>query len=90
VVGLPGETIELRHGVVYVDGNRLNEPYLNPHKDTRDFPPTKVPAGHVFVMGDNRTDSNDSRFGLGPIPLGDIVGRAFVIIWPPSLIRWLG
>jgi signal peptidase I len=90
VIGLPGETIELRHGVVYIDGKRLREPYLNQVKDTRDFPPTKVPAGHVFVMGDNRTNSNDSRFGLGPIPLDDIVGRAFVIIWPPSRIRWLG
>jgi signal peptidase I len=90
VIALPGETIELKKGVVYIDGRRLREPYLSPVKDTRDFPPTKVPKDHVFVMGDNRTNSNDSRFGLGPIPIDDIVGRAFVIIWPPSRIRWLG
>ena len=90
VIGLPGETIELRHGVVFIDGKRLKEPYLNDIKDTRPFPKTEVPADHVFVMGDNRTNSNDSRFGLGPIPIDDIVGRAFVIIWPPSRVRWLG
>ena len=90
VIALPGETIEIKHGVVYIDGNRLHEDYLNPIKDTRDFPPHKVPADHVFVMGDNRTNSNDSRFGLGYVPIDDIVGRAFVIIWPPSRVRWLG
>jgi signal peptidase I len=90
VIGLPGETLEIRHGVVYIDGRRLNEPYLSPVKDTRDFAKITVPPGHVFVMGDNRTNSNDSRFGLGPIPIGDIVGRAFVIIWPPSRVRWIG
>jgi signal peptidase I len=90
VIGLPGDTLEIKHGVVFVNDQRLNEPYLNKIKDTRDYPPTKVPEDHVFVMGDNRTNSNDSRFGLGPIPIDDIVGRAFVIIWPPSRIRWLG
>ncbi|MFN2544302.1 MAG: signal peptidase I [Actinomycetota bacterium] len=90
VIALPGETIEMKHGVVYIDGDRIDEPYLSPVKDTRDFPATKVPRGDVFVMGDNRTNSNDSRFGLGPIPIDDIVGRAFVIIWPPSRVRWLG
>ena len=90
VIALPGETIQIKHGIVYIDNKRLREPYLNPIKDTRDFPPHTVPAGHVFVMGDNRTNSNDSRFGLGYVPVSDIVGRAFVIIWPPSRLRWLG
>jgi signal peptidase I len=90
VIALPGETIQIKHGIVYIDDKRLREPYLNPIKDTRDFPPHTVPAGHVFVMGDNRTNSNDSRFGLGYVPVSDIVGRAFVIIWPPSRLRWLG
>jgi signal peptidase I len=90
VIALPGETIQIKHGIVYIDDKRLREPYLSPIKDTRDFPPHTVPPGHVFVMGDNRTNSNDSRFGLGYIPVSDIVGRAFVIIWPPSRLRWLG
>jgi signal peptidase I len=80
VIALGGETLEMRHGVVYIDGTQLSEPYLNPVNDTRDYPPTRVPPGHVFVMGDNRTNSNDSRFGLGPIPDGDIVGTVIKII----------
>jgi signal peptidase I len=74
VIALGGETIEIRHGVVFIDGRRLGEPYLNPVKDVRGFPPTRVPPGHVFVMGDNRTNSDDSRFGLGPVPECDILG----------------
>ena len=95
VIGLPGETVECRHGHVYIDGRKLSEPYLKSSikahgRDTRPCGPFHVPKGDVFVMGDNRPDSNDSRYGLGPIPIKDIVGRAFVVIWPPSHIRWLG
>jgi len=90
VIGLPGETVEVNQGVVFIDGHRLREPgYLNPIKDMSDFPPTRVPAGNLFVMGDNRTGSNDSRGTLGFIPLGKVIGRAFVIIWPPSRFHWL-
>src|SRR6266516_2090422 len=88
VVALPGETIEIKAGQVYIDGKALHEPYLSPIKDVRDYPPTPVGPHMLFVMGDNRTNSNDSRFGLGEIPYGKVIGRAFVIIWPPSRIGW--
>lgn len=89
VVGLPGETIEVDEGRVFIDGRRLDEPYLNPLKDLSGYGPTKVPADSLFVMGDNRANSNDSRRGLGFIPYDKVVGRAFVIIWPPSRVQWL-
>jgi signal peptidase I len=86
VVGLPGETIEIRNNVVYIDGRRLSEPYLTPEAQQHngDYPPTKIPAGDLFVMGDNRGNSADSRYGLGFVPVDDVIGKAFVIIWPPS------
>jgi signal peptidase I len=81
VVGLPGETVEARDGVVYVDGRRLEEPYLPEGTVTENLPPTSVPEGHVFVMGDNRGNSHDSR-AFGAIDVDSIVGRAFVRIYP--------
>ncbi len=90
VIGLPGDTIEDSHGIVYVNGVPLRpEPYLSPIRDTSSSGPFHVPAGELFVMGDNRTDSLDSRYGLGYIPISKVIGRAFVVIWPPSRIRWL-
>lgn len=84
VIGLPGDRVEGREGSVHVNGVALVEPYLkNPGLSIRDFGPVDVPVGHVFVMGDNRRSSQDSRF-FGPVPIEDIVGRAFVIIWPVS------
>jgi signal peptidase I len=95
VVGLPGDTIETRDGVVYVNDRRLEEPYLA--DGTRTGDPTNgnnpaidrqvVPDGTVFVMGDNRSNSHDSRYAdRGPIPIDSIVGRAFVLVWPPGKI----
>jgi signal peptidase I len=90
VVGLPGDTVEIdNRGTVLVNGRTVRETYLSPVRDTRPYGPIHVPAGSLFVLGDNRTDSNDSRFGLGFIPMDKVVGRAFVIIWPPSRVRWL-
>jgi signal peptidase I len=90
VIGLPGDTVEIdSRGTVLVNGRAVHEPYLSAVHDTRPYGPIHVPAGNLFVLGDNRTDSNDSRFGLGFIPRDKVVGRAFVIIWPPSRARWL-
>jgi signal peptidase I len=89
VIGLPGETVELRDGRLFVDGVRIREPYLRGAVDTRDYGPVRVPEGALFVLGDNRLNSNDSRFGLGFVPVDKVVGRAFAIVWPPSRVGWI-
>jgi signal peptidase I len=81
VIALPGETIEIRDGNVYIDGTALPEPYLS-QQTYGQFGPLQVPAGEVFVLGDNRGASNDSRI-FGPVPESRIVGRAWVSYWPP-------
>jgi signal peptidase I len=88
VIGLPGETIEIRDDVVYIDGEPLEEPYLSDvaRSQNGDVPEQLVPADSLFVMGDNRGNSADSRFGLGFVPVDKVIGKAFVVIWPPSHI----
>ncbi|MGH8905465.1 MAG: signal peptidase I [Egibacteraceae bacterium] len=87
VIGLPGDTVEVRQGVVYVNGQELPEAsttdggYLS-MRDRGDFAPVTVRPDHYFLMGDNRPNSDDSRGSLGQISRQEIVGRAFVIIWP--------
>ena len=88
IIGLPGETIEMRDGVVIVNGTKVPEAltteggYLA-ERDPNDFGPVTVPDGQFFMMGDNRQNSSDSRFPqLGTIPRDAIIGRAFVTIWP--------
>lgn len=88
VVALPGETVEGRNGKVYVNGKAISESYLASATTTGAFGPEKVPADHVWVMGDNRGNSNDSRV-FGSIATSRIVGRAFVRVWPLSALRFL-
>lgn len=83
VVGLPGETVEGRDGHVYIDGDLLVEPYLRPGVRTSTFGPETVPPDHVWMMGDNRSASDDSR-RFRSVPIDDVVGRAFIVIWPLS------
>ncbi len=80
VIGLPGDTIEVRGGQVFVNNQPLAEPYLR-GVTHGDFPATVVPPETIFVMGDNRDNSNDSR-AFGPIAFKDIVGKAWVRYWP--------
>ena len=88
VIGLPGETIELRRSTVVIDGEPIAEPYLDSMRpdgrippDIRGtFGPQVIPEGHLFMMGDNRGDSEDSRY-WGPLPLEYVKGRAFLLYW---------
>lgn len=80
VIGLPGETVEIRQGKVYVNGQHLDEPYLR-QTPYGNMPARPVPAGSVFVLGDNRNNSNDSRY-FGVVPLDDVVGKAWLRYWP--------
>lgn len=81
VVGLPGDTVVIEEGRVLVNGEPLDEPYVV-HDDGRSLGPYEVPEGSLFVLGDNRPNSSDSRFGLGYVALDHVVGRAVVVIWP--------
>ncbi|MDQ4106643.1 MAG: signal peptidase I [Actinomycetota bacterium] len=86
VIALPGDTVAVRDGTLFVNGEPQREPYLNRAlPDSSFYAPTEVPEGHVFVMGDNRTNSADSRV-FGPLPKENIAGEAFLRFWPPGRI----
>ncbi len=88
VMAVEGDTVEGKDGRVYVNGAEVAEPYLDEGQATDVFGPIEVPEDHVFVMGDNRDNSDDSR-GFGPVPEDNIVGHAFVLIWPPRDVATL-
>lgn len=88
VIALPGETVEAKSGRVYVDGRLLHEPYLPEGTATGDFAPVAVPAGALWVMGDNRSNSSDSRV-FGPIRRSTVVGRTVLRVWPPGSASFL-
>ncbi|HLR01589.1 MAG TPA: signal peptidase I [Virgibacillus sp.] len=104
VVGLPGEHIEMENDTLYVDGEAVDEPYLDEEKSelgdspaplTDDFTLEDLPGeydvipdGHVLVLGDNRKNSTDSR-RLGVIPIDSIVGKASFVYWPLNDLEWL-
>lgn len=81
VIGLPGETVTIGDGVVTINGQELQEPYIA--QDPVYFGEWKVPEGYLFVLGDNRNDSRDShQWGL--LPLENVIGKSVLIYWPPA------
>jgi len=84
IIGLPGETVLVQDGGVYINGKRLSEPYLKNIVTQGTAGPFKVPPGEYFMMGDNRNDSYDSRFWKNHfVPKKDLIGRIDAILWPP-------
>jgi signal peptidase I len=82
VIGLPGDQVEMRNGRVFINRVPLKEPYVA-LPASGDYGPVDVPPLHVFVLGDNRDFSNDSR-AFGPVAMKDVVGRAWFTYWPPE------
>ena len=84
IVGLPGELIVERDGVIFVDGRRLIEPYVRrSERDLRSGNWPRIPAGNYFMMGDNRSNSCDSR-DWGTVPRANLIGPVFLRYWPPQ------
>lgn len=83
VIGLPGETVEVRDGVILIDGEVLVEKYPTMRPNYQSYGPVTVPPGEVFVLGDNRANSQDSHV-IGTVPIRNIEGRAEMVFWPPA------
>lgn len=88
VIGLPGDTVEYRNNQLFLNGEPVDEPYLNDSTYTNDYEPLILPEGSYFVMGDNRLNSTDSRI-IGPISEDQIVGRVSLLIWPLNRIGFV-
>ncbi|MDP9476146.1 MAG: signal peptidase I [Actinomycetota bacterium] len=87
IVGLPGDTIKVRRDKLFVNGESQREPYVNDkyRKLQGPYGPRTVPEDHVFVMGDNRGNSQDSRY-FGPVPEENLIGEALFRFWPPGRV----
>lgn len=89
VIAIPGDTIEVKDGRVFVNGQLLNENYIL-ERTKGSYPLSTVPEGHIFVMGDNRNNSEDSRFkDVGFVPYSLIKGKAVMVFWPIDHIKSL-
>jgi signal peptidase I len=89
VVAVAGDVVGLRDGRLVVDGRPVVEPWSDPELiDSVFFGPVRVPQGTVFVMGDDRANSEDSRV-FGPVPLSDLTGRVVAVLWPPGRAGWV-
>ncbi len=89
VIGLPGDVVEIKDNVVYLNSKPLSEAYINlqPYPNMGGY---EVPADHIFVMGDNRADSLDSRAAVvGPIPKDYILGTGIAVIWPIDELKYI-
>ncbi len=89
IIGLPGDRWQERQGFVYVNGKKLDEPYVKKsRRDFQSYPARKIPQDEYFVMGDNRSSSCDSR-RWGTVPRDHIIGKVFSVYWPPGRIHLL-
>jgi len=88
VIGLPGETVEIKQGDVFINDHKLAEKFYVKNAAHGDYPRQKIPAGQLFVLGDNRDQSNDSRY-WGDLPINNIQAKAWVRYWPISRLQVL-
>ncbi|UOF91892.1 signal peptidase I [Fodinisporobacter ferrooxydans] len=88
VIGRPGDTILFKNGILYRNGKQVSEPYINGPMVPGDFGPYKIPQGDLFLMGDNRNVSKDSR-EIGPVKISQVIGRAEVVVFPFSKFKTL-